>query len=79
MILHIIDWKYTCIEPMNNRTEGGIILARQRALYRIRDQEIAPKNQVLNKKILAAYGKEIRATHMTLKLVRPNDHCRNLA
>ena len=32
MILHEIDGNYTWIEPMENKTEGEIILTRRRAL-----------------------------------------------
>ena len=43
MILHKIDGKSTWIEPMKNETEGVMILARRRALDKMRDQGIVPK------------------------------------
>ena len=49
---------------MKNKTEGEMILAQCRALARIKHQGISPKQQVLENEILAAYRKEIWATHM---------------
>ena len=79
MILHEIDGNSTWIEPMKNNTEVEMILARCRALARMKHQGIVPKHQVLDNEILGAYRKEIWATHMTFQLVPPDDHQRNLA
>ena len=79
IILHKIDGKSTWIEPMNNKTEGETIMVQCRALEIMRDQGIVPKHQVIKNKILAAYRKKIRSTHMTFQLVPPDDHFCNLA
>ena len=63
---------------MKNKTEGEMILARRRALARMKHKVIVPKHQVLGNEISAAYRKEIWATHMTFQLVPPYDHRRNL-
>ena len=59
--------------------EIEMILARRRALGRMKHQGIVPKHQVLDNEILAAYRKEIWATYMTFQLVPPDDHRCNLA
>ena len=64
---------------MKNNTEVEMILARCRALARMKHQGIVPKHQVLDNEILAAYRKEIWATHMTFQLVPPDDHRCHLA
>ena len=56
-----------------------MILARRRALTRIKHQGIEPKHQVLDNEISALYRNEIKSTNMTLQLVPPDDHRRNLA
>ena len=55
IILHKINGKSTCIEPMKNKTEGGMILAQIQELDRMRDQVTVIKHQVIDNKILAAY------------------------
>ena len=57
MILHKIDGNYTWIETMKNKKEGEVILDQLRALARMKDQGIFPKQQVLENDILAAYRK----------------------
>ena len=47
-ILHEIDGKCTWIEPMKNNTEGEMILARSRALERMKAQGTVPTHQVLD-------------------------------
>ena len=56
-----------------------MILAQRKALARMKQQGIVRKHQVLDNEILAAYRKEIWATHTTFQLVPPDDHIRNLA
>jgi len=79
MILHNIDSNFTWVEPMKNRTEGEMILARQRALAQMKVQGIVPTHQVLDNEISKAYKIEIQAMSMPYQLVPPNDHCRNIA
>ena len=79
MVIHEIDSNSTWVEPMKNRTEGEMILARRRALTRMHLQGIIPKHQVLDNEISAAYKAEILATDMTYQLVPPDDHRRNIA
>ena len=57
IILHEIDGKSTWIEPMKNMIKVEMILARRRALDRIKYQGIFPKQKVLDNDILAAYRK----------------------
>ena len=79
MVMYDIDSSSTWVEPMKNRTEGEMILARRRALNRMRLQNIFPTHQVLDNNISAAYKTEINTTNMTYQLVPPNDHRRNIA
>ena len=60
MILHEIGGKSTWIEPMKNKTEGEMILARRRALERMKVQGIVPNHQVLENEISTAYRMEIK-------------------
>ena len=55
MILHEIYGNSTWIEPMKNKTEGGVILDQHRALERMKAQRIVPTHQVLDNEISAAY------------------------
>ena len=59
MIIHEIDGNSTWVEPMKNRTKGEMILARRRALTRMKIQGIVPKHQVLDNEISVAYKAEI--------------------
>ena len=79
MFVHDIDGNFTLVEPMNNRTEVEMILARKRALQRMKIQGIAPKHQVLDNEIYSAYKPDILSTDMTYQLVPPNDHHINIA
>ena len=53
MVVHEISGNSTWVEPMKNRTEGDIILAKQQALKQMQLQGIVPKHQVLNNEISA--------------------------
>ena len=79
IILHEIDGKSTWIEPMKNKTEGGIILAWRRTLQRMKSQGIVTTHQVLDNEISTAYRLETKQTITTYQLVPPDDHWRNLA
>ena len=79
MVVHDIDSNSTWVEPMKNRTEGEMILARRRKLARMKLQNIIPKHQVLDNKISDAYRTEICDTNMIFQLVPPENHRRNLA
>ena len=79
MLLHNIDSNSTWVEPMKNKIEGKMILARRRALTRMKHQGIEPKHQVLNNEISALYRNEIKSTNMTFQLIPSDDHPRNLA
>ena len=74
-----IDGNSIWIEPMKKKTEEEMILARRRALERMKAQGIVPTNQVLDNEISTAYRLEIKKTSMTYQLVPPDDHRRNLA
>ena len=79
MIVQKIDGNSNWIKQMKNITEGEMILARRRALARMKLQSIVPKHQVLDNKISAAYKAETQATHMTYQLVPPDDHRRKIS
>jgi len=79
MILHDIDSNSTWVEPMENRTEGELILARRWALAQMKIQWIVRTHQVLDNEISKAYKTEIQATGMAYQLVPPNDHRHNIA
>ena len=79
IILSEIDGNSTWIEPMKNRTEGEMILARHRALERMKTQGVVPTHQVLDNEISTANRLEIKNTSMTYQLVSPDDHRRILA
>ena len=55
MILNEIDGNSTWIEPMKNKTEGEMILARSCALERIKAQGIVPTHRVLDNEISTKY------------------------
>ena len=79
MVLTEIDSNSIWVEPMKNKTEGEMILARRRALTRMKACGIAPKKQVLNNEASAAYNQEMAESNMTYELVPPDNHRRNLA
>ena len=64
---------------MKNKTEGGIIFARHRALERMKVQGMVPTHQVLDNEISTSYRLEIKKTSMTYHLVPLDDHWHNLA
>ena len=71
MILNEIYGKSTWIEPMKKKTEEEMILARRRALERMKAQGIVPTHQVLDNEIYMAYRLEIKQTSMTYQIVPP--------
>ena len=56
-----------------------MILARRRALERMKEQGIVPDHQVLDKTIYAVCRLETKNASMTFQLVPPDDHRHNLA
>ena len=78
MVLAHIDSYSIWVEPMKNRTEGGMMLARRRALKRMHAVGILPKRQVLDNETRMAYRQEIMETGMTYQLVPPDEHRRNI-
>eukprot|EP00804_Cyclotella_cryptica_P018671 CCRYP_007187-RB/>CCRYP_007187-RB protein AED:0.29 eAED:0.29 QI:0/-1/0/1/-1/0/1/0/524 len=79
MILYHTDSNSIWVEPTKNRTEGELILARTRALSRMRACGLSPKRQVLDNEASAAYKQAILDSGMTYQLVPPDDHRRNVA
>eukprot|EP00804_Cyclotella_cryptica_P023928 CCRYP_010044-RA/>CCRYP_010044-RA protein AED:0.06 eAED:0.07 QI:0/0/0/1/1/1/3/0/1072 len=79
MILYHTDSNSIWVEPTKNRTEGELILARTRALARMRACGLSPKRQVLDNEASAAYKQAILDSGMTYQLVPPDDHRRNVA
>ena len=79
MVLAHIDSDSIWVEPMKNRTEGGMMLARRQALQKMHAVGIIPKRQVLDNETSMEYRQEIMATGMTYQLVPPDDHRQNIA
>jgi hypothetical protein len=62
------------------KTSGGeLILARARALARMRHRGLIPKHQILNNQASAEYKAAIETSGMTYELVPPEKHQRNMA
>eukprot|EP00804_Cyclotella_cryptica_P026916 CCRYP_014749-RA/>CCRYP_014749-RA protein AED:0.26 eAED:0.26 QI:0/0/0/1/0/0/2/0/1022 len=79
MILYHVDSNSIWAEPTRNKTEGKLILARNRDLQCMKACGIQPTRQVLDNEISAAYKLAITASGMTYQLVPPDDHRRNIA
>eukprot|EP00804_Cyclotella_cryptica_P001885 CCRYP_007356-RA/>CCRYP_007356-RA protein AED:0.20 eAED:0.20 QI:0/-1/0/1/-1/1/1/0/768 len=79
MILYHVDSNSIWAKPTKNKTEGELILARNRALQRMKACGIHPTRQVLDNEISATYKLAITASGMTYQLVPPDDHRRNIA
>ena len=79
MVAIHIDTNSIWVEALKNRTEGELILARRRALLRMKACGIIPAHQVLDNEASAAYKQEIKESGMTYQLVPPNNHRRNIA
>ena len=79
MILYHTDSNSIWVEPTKNRTEGELILARTRALSRMRACGLSLKRQVLDNEASDAYKQAILDSDMTYQLVPPDDHRRNVA
>ena len=74
MIVHEIDGNSTWVEPMKNKSQGGIIRARRASLFRMKLQHIVPRRQILDNEISEDYKEEIRHTGMTYQLVPPDEN-----
>eukprot|EP00804_Cyclotella_cryptica_P000067 CCRYP_013730-RA/>CCRYP_013730-RA protein AED:0.38 eAED:0.38 QI:0/-1/0/1/-1/1/1/0/252 len=79
MILHHVNSNSIWVKATTNHSEGEMILARTRALLRIKACGIVPTRQVLDKEASTAYKQAIRDSGMTYQLVLPDDHRHNLA
>ena len=79
MVLAHIDSDSIRVELMKNRTEGGMLLARQQAIQQMQAVGIKQKRQVLDNKTSMAYRQEITATGMMYQLVPPDDHRKIIA
>ena len=79
MILYHFNSNSIWVEATKNRSEGEMILARTRALQRMKVCGLAPTRQVLDNEASTAYKQAIRDSGMTYQLVPPDDHRRNLA
>jgi hypothetical protein len=79
MVLHDVNSNLSWAEPMRNQTGGELILARNRALTRMQQQDINLKYQILNNRASEGYKDAIRASSMTYQLVPPDDPQRNMA
>eukprot|EP00804_Cyclotella_cryptica_P006739 CCRYP_015699-RB/>CCRYP_015699-RB protein AED:0.19 eAED:0.21 QI:0/0/0/1/0/0/4/0/602 len=77
MLLYHVDSIWA--EPTKNKTEGELILARNRALQHMKACGIQPTRQVLDNEISAAYKMAITNSGMSYQLVPPDDHRRNIA
>lgn len=81
MILYHVDINRNLIwaEAIKNRTEGEIVLARQRALERMIAQGVEPEHQILDNEASKEYKTAITKSGMTFQRVPPDDHRRNVA
>ena len=79
MILTHIDTGSIWVEATKNKTEGEMILARRRALLRMKACGIVPQHQVMDNECSTAYKQEITESGMTYQLVPPNNHRQNVA
>ena len=79
MILHHVDSNSSWAEAMRNQSGGELILARARALARMRRRGLIPKHQILDNQASAEYKAAIEASGMTYELVPPEEHRRNMA
>eukprot|EP00804_Cyclotella_cryptica_P007138 CCRYP_020037-RA/>CCRYP_020037-RA protein AED:0.43 eAED:0.43 QI:0/0/0/1/0/0/2/0/331 len=79
MIFYHTDSNSIWVEPTKNRTEGELILARNRALSCMRSCGLSPRHQVLDNKASTAYKQAILDSGMSYQLVPPDDHRRNVA
>ena len=79
MVLSHIYSNSIWVDTMKNITEGGIMLARRRALKQMQSVGIKPKRKVLDNETSMAYRQEITATEMTYQLVPLDDHRQKIA
>ena len=79
MVLHHMDSNSTWVDPMQHRTEGCMIAARQRALDCMKLCDIVLNLQVLDNEASSASKADILASGMTYKLFPPNYHRIKLA
>jgi hypothetical protein len=79
MILHHVDSNSSWSEAMQNQLGGKLILARARALARMRRQGLISKHQILDNQASAEYKATIETSGMTYELVPLKEHQRNMA
>ena len=72
MVLHELNINSSWVEPKKNHSEGKMILARSRALARIKLCGIVLRHQVLNNKAYVAYKEATALSGMTYQLDPPN-------
>jgi len=69
MILHNVDSISLWSEAMRNQLGGKLILARARALARMRRWGLIPKHQILDNQASAEYKAAIETSGMTYEVV----------
>jgi hypothetical protein len=79
VILHDVDSNLLWVEAIKNNTKGELILARQRALARMKRCGIVPTHQILDNQASAAYKTAIETSKMMYQLVPPDNHQQNMA
>ena len=79
MALHEIDSNTTWVEPMPNRTEQAMIVARECVVKRMLATGLDPIYQILDNKASAKYKEAITKSGMTYQLVPPDNHRQNIA
>jgi hypothetical protein len=72
MILYHTDSNSIWVEPTKNKTEGELMLARTRALTRMRACGLTLRRQVLDNEASAAYKQSILESGLTYQLVPPD-------
>ena len=79
MVLTHINSGSIWVEATKKKTEGEMILARRRALIRMKVYGIVPKHQVLDNECSATYKQAIKESGMTYQLVPSDNHQCNVA
>jgi hypothetical protein len=79
MVLCEIDGNQILAEPMQNRSEGSLILTRQKLMNRLKQSGIYPKMQYVDNEASAAFKQSIKDDKMDYQLITPHMHRANIA
>jgi hypothetical protein len=79
MVLIEVDGNYISVEPMKSREAGEMIRAYNAIMDRLQSRGIKPTKQMLDNEISQEFREAIEKRDITLELVPPDNHRRNLA